>query len=202
MISRRIRSAGWAGLVLLSPVYAESPEPKDVPPDICDVAAVADQGTGDVIVSWSGGTPPFTVVRSDAADFRKAALVDVVASGIPSRRFVDRKAFDPDERLYYQVYDPTSPPDVFGFSPDGGLPGAEIRVRGVGFPSNCDEIVLQAGGVEVPIKLDCSFTGFVFKVPQNAVTGHLLVGTPAGVADAGLDQEMYCNGTPRHPVTW
>jgi len=135
-------------------------------------------------------------------DLRSSARLEVVASGVDSRRFVDRGAFDPQARLYYQVYDLHSPPTVFGFSPDGGVPGSEITVRGVGFRSDCNDVLVQAGGVEVPLKVECSFTRVVFKVPQNAMTGHLIVATPAGAAVAGVEEEMYCHGTARHPMSW
>jgi len=86
--------------------------------------------------------------------------------------------------------------------PRGGVPGAEITVRGVGFRSDCNKITVRAGGAEAPDKLRCSFLGFTFKVPVNGMTGYLLVATPAGVADAGMNAEETCNGKPRQPRSW
>jgi hypothetical protein len=183
-------------------VHAESEEPRNVPPEICDLAVVADPGSGDVTVTWSGGTAPFTVVRSEVEELRDAKHFEVVAEGLRSRRFVDRRAFNPDGRLYYQVYDSNVVPEVFDFSPDGGVPGAEIRVRGVGFPADCDEITVQVGGVDVPTKLNCCFTGFTFRVPLNSMTGPLIVVTPTGAALAGTVGEESCKGTPRRPRSW
>ncbi len=56
------------GLVFLAAVvvvHAETTEPSGVPPEICDLVVTGLPDTGDVVVSWSGGTQPFVVVRSD-----------------------------------------------------------------------------------------------------------------------------------------
>ena len=193
---------GLAFLTALMPAQAETTEPSNVPPEICDLVVTADRGTGDVVVNWSGGTPPFVVVRSNADDLRLAQRLEVVTASSRSRRVVDHDVLASGRRLFYQVYDHNSQPQVFGFSPDGGLPGAEIRVRGVGFPSDCGKIKVMAGGVDVPEKLDCGFLGFTFRVPVNGMTGYLLVATPAGATVAGAQSEPTCNGKPRRARSW
>lgn len=103
--------------------YAASRTPINVPPEICDLVVVADHETGDVRVSWSGGTPPFIVVRSDTEDLRLATRLDVVAPAARVSEFVDPRAFLARRRLFYQVYDRNSLPDIFGFSPEGWRSG-------------------------------------------------------------------------------
>jgi len=192
-------------VVRFAPINAETRVPTYVPPEICDLTVAADRETGDVTVAWSGGTAPFILVRSGARDLRDSTRFEVVASGLRSTKFVDHLAYRAGRRLCYQIFDRNSVPEVFGFSPDGGVPGTEIRVRGVGFRSDCAKITVQAGGVEVPVKLDCGFLGFTFKVPVNSMTGSLIVATPAGAAlagDQGEDMQPMCKGVPRKPRSW
>ena len=203
------RVVACAAILALTPWWstlrAETRVPIHVPPEICDLTVSAARETGDVTIAWSGGKAPFVVVRSDAKDFRVSKRLEVIASGLRSTQFVDRGAYRAGKRLYYQIYDPNSMPEVFGFSPDGGLPGAEIRVRGVGFRSDCAKITVEVAGSEAPIKLDCSFLGFTFKVPPNAMTGSLIVATPAGAAlagDTGTELQPICHGVPRTPRSW
>ena len=80
--------------------YAESRIPLSVPPEICDLDVVANHETGDVRVSWSGGTPPFIVVRSDTEDLRLAKKLEVVAPAVRTNEFVDRRAFFAGRRLF------------------------------------------------------------------------------------------------------
>jgi len=203
MAPRRYAAAASCLFVAASTqAFTESRVPLSVPPELCDLRVVADEKSGDVRLSWSGGTPPFTVVRSETEDFRHAKDLEVVAPTVRSNGFEDRRAFSTDKRFFYQVYDQNSPPDIFEFSPDGGLPGAEITVRGVGFCSDCGKIGVYIGGVEAPVKLECGFLGFKFKTPTNAMTGYLVVAAPGGVADAGMEAEDECRGKPRRPRSW
>jgi len=204
--ARAIPSVAFLVLVTwCSPLQAETRVPTYVPPDICNLTVTADRETGDVTIAWSDGTAPFIVVRSETEDLQQSTGLEVIASGVRSTQFVDRRAYRDGRRLYYQVYDRNSQPEIFGFSPDGGLPGAEIKVRGVGFSSDCAKITVQVGGSDVPVKLDCGFLGFTFKVPLNAMTGSLIVATPAGAAlagDSGEDVQPMCKAAPRRPRSW
>jgi hypothetical protein len=205
-IARAIVSSTFLVVAIwLSLLHAETRVPTYVPPDICDLTVTADRETGDVAIAWSGGIAPFIVVRSETQELRLSNRLEVVGWDLRSTLFVDRRAYRADRRFYYQVYDRNSQPEIFGFSPDGGLPGAEIRVRGVGFRSDCAKITVQAGGREVPTKLDCGFLGFTFKVPIDSMTGFLIVATPAGVAlagDVGEETRPMCKGAPRRPRSW
>jgi hypothetical protein len=189
-------------LVFFGAAKGDSSEPVHVPPVVCHMTVDADRSTADVTITWSGGTPPFTLVRGNTDHFSKATRLEVLSSRLHSRRFVDRGAFVPGKRFYYQVYDHNSQPEVFEFTPDGGLPGAVITVRGVAFAPDCSKMTVLMAGTKAEEKLDCTFTSFKFKVPKNAVTGSLIVATPAGATVPGTDQGDYCNGVRRQPTSW
>lgn len=204
MGTARMKSA-CCGLVLMiaAPAMADTLIPLDRPPDICDLAVAVDPMTRDVTVTWSGGTPPFVVVRSDRESFRDDEHLDVLAMTLSSREYVDPAGRPSGGRRYYQVYDVNSGPKVYGFFPNAGLPGSQVRVRGTGFPSDCEDITVFLGGSEAPTKRDCSFTGFTFEVPPKSHVGYLVIVTPGGATVAGgLDEEEMCHGKPRHPVSW
>jgi hypothetical protein len=83
-------------------------------PEICDVAAALDPGSGKVTVTWSGGTPPFQVLRADAARFDRASRLDWLADRAMARHHVDATPRRPDQHYYYQVYDYYSALELFG----------------------------------------------------------------------------------------
>lgn len=200
---RTVWAARWVLAALATPALAETTVPRDLPPEICDLSVVADPTGSDATLTWSGGTPPFMVVRSESEDFSADEYLEVLALAVPSRQFVDRGVVASDGRLFYQVFDANSQPQIFRFTPNAGLPGSQVQVRGVGFPSDCNQITVLVGGAEVPTKLDCSFTGFTFEVPTDSVTGYLMVATPAGATVAGSPyQGEYCKGQLQPPRSW
>jgi len=42
------------------------------PPQICNLSVTRAAASSNVIVRWSGGTPPFTVIRADGPCFGQA----------------------------------------------------------------------------------------------------------------------------------
>jgi len=82
-------------------------------PEICDVAVALDRKSGEVTVTWSGGTPPFQVIRGDAPRFDRATELDWLADRATQRRHVDAKPRKPGRRYYYQVYDYNSARELF-----------------------------------------------------------------------------------------
>ena len=172
---RAYRRLVWI-VFLFMPVLlrAESPEPTNVPPQVGPLSVVADDESGDVALEWSGGTPPFAVVRADHQCFRDAEHVWVLGSGLTARNFVDSGGFRLGKRMYYQVYDANSVPEAHWVSPDGGLPGEEITVRGAGFDSNCSKNSVYIAGVAARV-VECSFIHLVFVVPEDWITGSVIV---------------------------
>ena len=189
-------------VVFFTLLRAETRVPTKLPPEICNLGVTVEQRSGNAVITWSGGTPPFTVIRADKEDLAFAKRIEVIASAVRSRRFTDPRALLTRRKSYYQVYDSNSIPRLLEISPDAGLPGTEIRVHGVGFPSDCRKITVELAGVKAETKSNCSFTGFTFKVPLDAITGSIIVATPAGVADTDSEETEFCKGTPRLPRSW
>ncbi len=187
-------ASAWFVVMVATTCLAESPEPRGIVPVVCDASVSVEYESGDVSVIWSDGTPP-PVVRIDADELSRASTVEVVLLKSTSRHVIDRGAFDATRRYYYQVYDANSPPHICYFSPDGGLPGTEICVKGVSFPSNCDELQIHLAGVEATEINDCNFTGFVYRVPEGTITGYL-----ARVAHRSLPGVTTSLGSPRRSI--
>mgnify|MGYP007017458779 FL=1 len=82
------RVAVAAAFAILTTVRA-SEIPVARPPAICGLKVTA-AGADGVLLRWTGGTPPFVVLRSEAADFTAARDVRVLAAGVASREYRDR----------------------------------------------------------------------------------------------------------------
>jgi hypothetical protein len=88
-----------------------------LPPQICNLSVSRDPNSDDVIVRWSGGTPPFSVVRSDGPCFGKANEIKYLSDKISGHRYIDRHAQRAKRRFWYQVYDDNSGTQVFSIGP-------------------------------------------------------------------------------------
>jgi hypothetical protein len=99
--------------------------------------------------------------------------------------------------MYYEVYDANSSPEAHWVSPDGGLPGREITVRGAGFDSDCSKNSVYIAGVAARV-VECSFIHLVFVVPEDWITGTVMVASPAGATLVGSS----CTEVSRKSVTW
>ena len=178
-------------------LQAESPEPTNVPPQVGPLSVVADDKSGDIVLEWSGGTPPFAIVRADHQCFRDADHVWALGADLKARSFVDSDPLQLGTRVYYQVYDANSIPEAHWLSPDGGLPGQEITIRGAGFDHDCSRNSVHIAGTSARV-VNCSFIHLVFVVPDNSITGSVTVSTPTGTALVG----DCCTDISRQPATW
>jgi hypothetical protein len=86
-------------------------------PEICNLSVTADPRSGDVIISWSGGTLPFSLVRADATCFAKASELRYLVEGIRVHRYVDVAAVRSGRRYWYQVFDQNSPTETYYIGP-------------------------------------------------------------------------------------
>jgi len=169
------------------------------PPAICELK-VTTAGTSGVLLRWKGGTPPFVVLRSDAADFTAAGDVRVLAAGVALRDYRDRVGSG--ERYWYQVMDRHSPPLLFRTEPDVPHEGELVTIHGAGFDPNCkgNHLIIE-GTMDVAPLQHCTSSTVSFKVPLHAVSGVLevMTGRGLGVFGSALGD---CEGTPREAVTW
>jgi hypothetical protein len=193
---KRSRVAAAATFAILTTVRA-SEIPVARPPAICDIK-VTTTGTDGVLLRRKGGTPPFVVLRSDAADFTAARDVRVLATA--EREFRDRVGRG--QRYWYQVMDRHSPPLLFRTEPDVPHEGELVTIRGAGFDPNCKgNHLIMEGTMDVAPLQDCTSSSVSFKVPLHAVSGELEVMTGRGLGVFGSALED-CEGIPREAVTW
>jgi len=206
MTSRWLPVAGGAlllGVAIAGPADAEEQPATNLPPEICDLVVEVERASGNVTVTWSGGTPPFILVRGDVRNLAEATKVEYLSMDTSARRFVDPGAFSRGRRFYYQVYDHNSVPEVFTMTPDDLREGGAVTVRGVGFSGDCaTNTVVFEGGIEVRPNGKCSFIGFQFTVPPKVVSGSIMFVSPNGVGGFGDHQSYRCDGISRRPATW
>jgi hypothetical protein len=82
-------------------------------PEICDLAVARDAAAESVTVTWSGGTPPFLVIRGDGPRFDRAKELDWLAERVMAHRYLDARPRASGEHYYYQVYDFNSARELF-----------------------------------------------------------------------------------------
>ena len=87
------------------------------PPEICSLSVTVNPRSGDVIISWSGGTLPFSLVRADATCFGKASELRYLVEGVRAHRYVDVAAAKSGRRYWYQVFDKNSPTEIYYIGP-------------------------------------------------------------------------------------
>ena len=195
---KRSRVAAAATFAILTTVRA-SEIPVARPPAICGLKVTA-AGADGVLLRWTGGTPPFVVLRSEAADFTAARDVRVLAAGVASREYRDRVGRG--QRYWYQVMDRHSPPLLFRIEPDAPHEGELVTIHGAGFDVNCKRNhLIMEGTMDVAPLQDCTSSSVSFKVPLHAVSGELEVMTGRGLGVFGSALED-CEGIPREAVTW
>lgn len=185
----------------VAPVVATE-TPVQQPPEIVNVIAVANSDSKAVILQWSGGTPPFIIVRGEKQDFANDVAVTYLATGVTLRTFTDREALPDGKRYWYQVYDDNSKPEIFTMTPERATEGEVVTVRGIGFKGNCPDIRFMLEGGQSAQVLECSFMELTVRLPAHAVSGVLSVATANGIGGFGNNQGGWGEYPMRQPVTW
>lgn len=195
---KRSRAAIAATFAILTTVMA-SEIPVARPPAICDLKVTA-VGTDAVLLRWKGGTPPFVVLRSDAADFTAARDVRALAGAVPIREFRDR--IGRGVRYWYQVMDRHSPPLLFRIEPNDPHEGDLVTIRGAGFNPDCkrNHLIIEGTMDAAPLQR-CTSSSVSFQVPLHSVSGDIEVMTDRGPGMFGSALED-CEGIPREALTW
>ena len=104
----------------------EVPDYSPKPPEICNLSVSRQAGSGNVLVTWSGGTPPFLIIRADAECFGRSSELTYLSSTITTHRFVDVRASKSGKRFWYNVFDANSDTELYSIGPsepdDGKMP--------------------------------------------------------------------------------
>jgi hypothetical protein len=176
---------------------AESLEPVPTADPIRDLSVSVAESSHDITLHWSGGSPPFTIVRGDSACFRDAERIWLVAENVDDRHFVDRRAQSIGARLYYRVFDKNSPPEAHWIVQPDSRRGRRAEIRGVAFDRNCARNAVYIDGVPAEV-IDCNFIQLVVLAPQDRASGKVVVETSAGADVVGAE----CVGVASHARTW
>lgn len=116
------------GMLCMSlPVSAESTEPTSTPA-VPTLLVGKDAMTGDVVLTWSGTTSPYSVVRGTEPDFFGETPPQIVSFGFGGTTFSDQVLVD-GINYFYSVEDGNTLTQVYSSSVDGGFPGTRSRSR-------------------------------------------------------------------------
>lgn len=142
----------------------------------------------DAILTWSTGTPPFRVFRSDSPNFYFGN--HLVAQGLGTGTVTDVGALEPaDPSYFYLVLDggdsnppgwganpPRPVPFLTSLTPDSGSPGDVVTIDGGSFePDGAAMTVRFQDATDSAEIVTASETQLTVVVPDDALTGDVFV---------------------------
>jgi hypothetical protein len=158
--------------------FAFSNLPTTVPPEPT-LTVAKDTGTGDVVLSWTATTGPYTVVRNTNPNFSGSPSAQILAPTVSGTQFRDPVLTD-GITYYYKIEDANAVPRIFSASANAGSPGDAITLTGVGFdPASPADNTVLIGGVPAGI-IVVSNTSLTYTTPPG-VTGLVVVKNKNGV---------------------
>jgi hypothetical protein len=146
---------------------------------------VSDLG-GDVVLTWTTGTPPWRVIRSDSPDFYfgnrvvadglvVAAATDpeAASSGSPSHyyRVLESGEADPPG---FTANPPRPVPFITSLSPDSGKAGDLVTITGGNFESTGATMTVTFDGLLAEI-VGTGESQLIVEVPEEVLTGDVSV---------------------------
>jgi len=146
---------------------------------------VSDVG-GDVVLTWTTGTPPWRVIRSDGPDFYYGNRV--VADGLAVATATDQEGASPGSpNHFYRVLESGEPdppgfaanpprpvPFVTSLSPDSGKAGDIVTISGGNFEPTGATMVVTFDGLIADI-IGTGETQLIVEVPEDVLTGYVNV---------------------------
>src|SRR5262245_1785885 len=123
---------------MIEPSFTSSEVVGSPPPEICALSVTRDARSGSAVITWSGGTPPFEVLRADASCFGKASEIKVLASSISGHRYVDVGVLRMKRRFWYQIYDSNSGPIIWSVT-QGDAPQTDPDTIHPDDPDKCGD---------------------------------------------------------------
>jgi len=174
-------------------LHAESTEPGSLPTEPV-LTVNKNVGTGDVILSWTSTSTPYSIARdadSNPNDFTPA----VIAAGLTGSSFADPVLND-GNNYFYLLDDGNSPARIYGRSATAGVPGASVTLTGAGFSSVLSNNAVFIGTAQATVT-SATETTLTFTVPTQGASSEIVVVTPNG---ANLGGQFYDIGTDGLPA--
>jgi hypothetical protein len=188
------------GLTSLGESRAAPPGPATNGPEICDFSVEAGGKSGMVLLRWTGGTPPFIVMRSDRESFSNDADLVMVESRAPNRLVGVSERTGTRYPYWYQAFDRNSVPQAFSVKPLKFKKGQTVTVRGIGFSKDCAQNRVLVAGTAADDVRGCSGSGLKFRAPSDADASAITFEGPHG--NGGVGDQQRCKGVLQHPLTW
>lgn len=147
--------------------------------------AISDAG-GDVVLTWTTGTPPWRVIRSDSPDFYYGNRI--VADGLLVATATDQEGASPGSpNHFYRVLEsgeadppgfaanpPRPVPFVTSLSPDSGKAGDVVTITGGNFEPTGATMMVTFDGLIADI-IGTGETQLIVEVPEEVLTGYVNV---------------------------
>lgn len=147
--------------------------------------AISDAG-GDVVLTWTTGTPPWRVIRSDGPEFyfgnrvvadgllvATATDAEGASSGSPNHfyRVLESGEADPPG---FAANPPRPVPFVTSLSPDSGKAGDIVTITGGNFEPTGATMMVTFDGLIADI-IGTDETQLIVEVPEEVLTGYVSV---------------------------
>ena len=147
---------------------------------------VVQDAAANTVLTWTTGTPPWRVIRSESPDFYFGNRL--VAEGLVAGTVVDSEAASPGQPTFFyriledgeglppgfQANPPRPVPFITALTPDSGVPGDLVTIDGGNFQPTGATMQVTFDGLIADI-LAASDIQLTVEVPENVLTGDVQV---------------------------
>ena len=127
----------------------------------------------------------YSITRNMSPDFFGSTTPSVIAFNISGTTYSD-PVLTEGMNYFYLLDDGNAPTTVYAASSNAGLAGDSITLTGTNFASTMADNEVFVAGVQAVVT-DVTDTSLTFTIPDDTVTGSVIVSTPKG-ATAGRTQ--------------
>lgn len=157
------------------------------PPEVTTLMAAKEPVSNGVRLTWSDGTAPYVVVRSETPDF-SGSLTIYYVSRAASAPADDPNVLGDSKLYYYQIYDVSAEPTVLAMSVTYPAIGDTLTIDGAGFDPAATHVYLE--GEEIPVS-SVSATQLQLSLPATSSSGQLTVLSSTGVSQPRELDKVY-----------
>jgi hypothetical protein len=179
----------WIALALMScfRIVIATSIPVPPPPEIATLAAAKQLPVNGVRLTWSDGSAPFIIVRSETPDFSTSTTITYVSRDA-STPTDDPNVLGDTKTYYYQAYDVNAAPQVLTLSASDPVIGDVLTIDGAGFDPATTHVYLE--GEEIPLSSVTS-SQLQLAVPASAPSGQLIVASSSGISEPRTLNKVY-----------